>query len=214
MRESPQVAVRPWQGRVMDHTLIFRSAHRDEGLQVARTHQTPQCLARCVDFCCCCSLFSTFEFAARHKVVCMLTAVRGSGKPMMNNPQLSKPRIIVLRWEARFHHAIGNKAPKRAESTTAEERPLVAAQKSRTLGSVRILAGPEPGSRAKQIRSTIQLLHGTHPRRRAPSGSNSGSVITFAARLSPRISISTVSPSAMRPVGRNPRAMDLPAWWE
>lgn len=48
----------------------------------------------------------------------MLTAVRGSGKPMMNYPQLSKPKIIVLRCEERFHHDLRDKAPKRAESTT------------------------------------------------------------------------------------------------
>jgi hypothetical protein len=88
----------------------------------------------CVHFRCCCSFFSTFEFAARHKVVCMLTAVRGSGKPMMNNPQLWKPKIIVLRREARIHHATGNKVPKRAESTTVEKRPLGAARKSGIFG--------------------------------------------------------------------------------
>ncbi len=36
---------------------------------------------------------------------------------MINCPQLSKLRIIVLRCEERFHHEVSDKAPKSAEST-------------------------------------------------------------------------------------------------
>lgn len=60
--------------------------------------------------------FSTFENAARQKVSWILTAVRGSGKPMMKDPQLWKLRVIVLRCEERVHHTGSDRAPQRAAS--------------------------------------------------------------------------------------------------
>lgn len=46
----------------------------------------------------------------------MLTAVRGSGKPMMNGPQLWKLRVIILQCEERVHHTSSDSAPLRAAS--------------------------------------------------------------------------------------------------
>jgi hypothetical protein len=46
----------------------------------------------------------------------MLTAVRGSGKPMMNGPQLWKLRVIILQCEERVHHTGSDSAPLRAAS--------------------------------------------------------------------------------------------------
>ncbi len=59
-------------------------------------------------------------------------------------------------------------------------------------------------------RSIGAVAGAVQPRMRAPSASNSTSVMTFACRFSPRISISTGRPGRALPSGRKPIATDLP----